>query len=127
MQSISSTVLSCVAGHDSTIMTYGQTGSGKTHTVLGDMLPGGDGEGVVGRTVQMLFQVIFACECWLACDWSMLQAVRRPQKAAEDSLSSLQELSASGDEFTVSMSVVEIYCERIRSASARAYYAPFST
>ena len=57
MQSISSTVQSCVAGHDSTIMTYGQTGSGKTHTVLGDMLPGGDGEGIVGRAVQTLFQV----------------------------------------------------------------------
>jgi Kinesin motor domain len=78
MQSISSTVQSCVAGHDSTIMTYGQTGSGKTHTVLGDMLPGGDGEGIVGRAVQMLFQVSVASECRLTCGCSALQLVCRP-------------------------------------------------
>lgn len=119
MQSISSTVQSCVAGHDSTIITYGQTGSGKTHTVLGDMLPGGDGEGVVGRAVQMLFQVLLACGCWLACGWSTHSSPCADQHSiAESILSTLQELSAAGDDFSVSMSVVEIYCERIRSASA---------
>jgi Kinesin motor domain len=80
MQSISSTVQSCVAGHDSTIMTYGQTGSGKTHTVLGDMLPGGEGEGIVGRAVQMLFQVSVAPERWLACGCSALQLVCTPHQ-----------------------------------------------
>jgi len=34
-----------------------QTGSGKTHTVLGDTLTGGAGEGLVSRTARLLFQV----------------------------------------------------------------------
>ena len=46
------------------------------------------------------------------------------QLRAEGIPLTLQELSASGDEFSVSMSVVEIYCERIRSALAQTYHDP---
>jgi Kinesin motor domain len=75
MQSISNVVRSCVSGHDSTIVTYGQTGSGKTHTVLGDLSPaGGAGEGLVGRTVQMLFQVLCCRVSSCICS-SLLQHV----------------------------------------------------
>ncbi|GAX82293.1 hypothetical protein CEUSTIGMA_g9722.t1 [Chlamydomonas eustigma] len=77
-----------IEGFNGTIITYGQTGSGKTHTLFGQ-IDHADLQGVVPRALSHLF------------------------RGLSTTLSG-QPSKCSGPDFSIHMSVVEIYSEKIR-------------
>eukprot|EP00887_Chlorella_sp_A99_P003296 scaffold9.g3296.t1 len=83
-EEVADVVRSVLAGYNGTVLAFGQTGSGKTHTLLGEV---GEpaGRGVVPRAVAALAGGVAA-------------------RGAEEP----------GERFRVSLSVVEIYCERVK-------------
>lgn len=113
LQGLKETVQSVLQGFNATIMAFGQTGSGKTHTLLGDVADPHE-RGVVPRAVAELAQGIASCP--EQCSFKVCCAVWSPAgcccgrciRAGRGNNLNI------GPPLQVTLSVIEIYNERIR-------------
>ncbi|DBA71185.1 TPA: hypothetical protein ACH3X2_011584 [Trebouxia sp. C0005] len=95
-------------GYNGTVLAYGQTGSGKTHTLLGSIEDVSQ-RGIVPRAIRELSIGISSCktDCTFQASRALLIAAMEISTRSKSCL-----LTASLVQVTVS--VIEIYCERIR-------------
>ncbi len=95
-------------GYNGTVLAYGQTGSGKTHTLLGSIEDVSQ-RGIVPRAIRELSIGISSCktDCTFQASRGLLITAIKNSTRSKSCL-----LTASFVQVTVS--VIEIYCERIR-------------